>query len=106
MKKIALTLASIGLVVLPIVALAQIGGAPPNISTDLTSLGNKIANAVWIVFTIIVLIAFVIAGVKFLSAGGSPEKIQEARTAFLWGIAGVVVGILAFTIITVVKNIF
>jgi hypothetical protein len=106
MKKIALTLISIGAVVLPVLALAQIGGAPPTITTDLTGLGNKIANAVWIVFTIIAVICFVIAGILFLTAQGNPEKIQAARSAFLWGIVGVVVGILAFTIITVVKGIF
>ena len=106
MKKVVLMLASISLAVLPIVAMAQVGGEPPNISTDLTTLGNKIVDAVWIAFTIIVVICFVWAGIKFLTAGGSPEKIQEARQAFLWGVVGVVAGILAFSIITVIKNVF
>jgi len=58
------------------------------------------------VFTIIAVVCFVIAGVLFLTAQGSPEKIQAARNAFLWGVAGVVVGVLAFTIISIVKSIF
>lgn len=106
MKKIALTLITIGAIALPIIALAQIGGAPPQISTDLTTLGQKIANAVWIVFTIIAVVMFVIAGVLFMTAQGDPDKVQKARSAFLWGVAGVVVGIIAFTIITVVKSVF
>jgi hypothetical protein len=105
MKKILLSLAAAGLTILPIVALAQIGGAPPSISLNLTTLGQKIANATWIIFTIIAVVMFVVAGVKFMTAGGEPEKIQEARQAAIWGVAGVVVAILAFTIITLVASI-
>jgi len=103
MKKIELSLVTVAVIALPIIALAQIGGTPPGISTDLTGLGTKIANAVWIVFTVVAVIAFVTAGILFLSAGGQPEKVATARSAFIWGIAGVVVGIIAFTIINVVK---
>lgn len=106
MNKIVLGLVALSVIAMPAIILAQVGGTPPTIGTDLTSLGNKIVNAVWIVFTVIVVIMFVFAGVKFLTASGNPEKIQEARTAFLWGVAGVVVGILAYTIVTVVKSIF
>jgi len=105
MKKIALSLASLSAMVLPFVAMAQIGGNPPTINTDLVSLGNQIARGAWIVFTIIAVIAFVIAGVMFLVSGGDPDKIIKARQAFLWGVAGIVVGILAFTIITVVTSV-
>jgi len=103
MSKTKIALISSAALLLPIVALAQIGGQPPTISTDLTSLGNKIANATWIVFTVIAVIMFVVAGVLFLTARGQPEKVQEARGAFIWGVVGVVVAILAFTIINVVK---
>jgi hypothetical protein len=105
MKKITLSLVTTSLIVLPIIALAQVGGAPPDITLNLTTLGNKIANAAWIVFTVIAVVMFVVAGVKLLTAGGEPEKIQEARSAFVWGVAGVVVAILAFTIITLVSSI-
>jgi hypothetical protein len=105
MKKILLTLLLVSALILPIITMAQIGGSPPNISTDLTGLGNKIANAAWIVFTIIALLAFLIAGILFLTAAGNAEKIVQARTAFLWGIAGVVVGIMAFGIITIITSV-
>ena len=106
MKKIILSLIAVCILALPVLTLAQIGGSPPSISTDLTTLGNRIANAVWIVFTIIAVIMFVVAGIMFLTAAGNPEKIAQARNAFIWGIAGVVVAILAFTIINVVTKIF
>ncbi len=106
MKKIVLSLITIGSVALPIIALAQIGGTPPTISLSLTQIGQKIASAAWIVFTIFAVVMFVIAGIMFLTASGDPEKILKARNAFLWGVAGIVVGIIAFTIITVVRSIF
>jgi hypothetical protein len=107
MKKNLLKIFLVGsILLLPIVAIAQIGGSPPTINTDLEGIGNSIANAAWIVFTIIAVIAFVIAGVLFLTAAGNAEKIAQARTAFLWGVAGVVVGIMAFGIITIITSIF
>lgn len=105
MKKIVLSLVTIGVIALPIIALAQIGGSPPLINFNLTQLGINIANAAWIIFTIIAVIMFVIAGVLFLTASGDPEKVQKARSAFMWGIVGVVVAILAFTIITLTTSI-
>lgn len=106
MKKIALLLGLLSILVLPVAVSAQIGGNPPQISTDLTTLGESLANAVWIIFTIIAVISFVIAGILFVTSQGSPEKVAQARSAFLWGVAGVVVAIIAFTIITVVTSIF
>jgi len=106
MKKIVLSLVAISLAVMPVLAFAQIGGERPNFSLSLEGIGEKIANAAWIVFTIIAIVCFVIAGVLFLAAQGNPERIAAARNAFLWGVAGVVVGVLAFTIISIVKSIF
>ncbi len=106
MKKIVLGLLLLAVLALPVVTLAQIGGDPPTISTDLETIGEKIANAVWIVFTVIAVIMFVVAGILFITSQGSPEKIATARQALIWGVAGIVVAILAFVIITVVTNIF
>jgi hypothetical protein len=106
MKKIILVLTLLAVLTMPVMALAQISTSPPTINTDLEGLGEKIVSAVWIVFTVIVIIMFVIAGILFLTAQGNPEKVSLARMAFLWGVVGVVVGILAYTMITVVTSIF
>ena len=104
MKKIVLNLLAIGLIALPLLASAQIGGNPPTVNLNLTQLGNNVASAAWIIFTVIAVLAFIYAGILFLIAGGSAEKIATARMAFMWGVAGVVVGIIAFTIITLVTS--
>ena len=98
MKKnlIALSLVAV-ILVLPVLALAQKTGL------TLDSLISSVKNATWKVFGLVAVICFVIAGVLFLTAAGDPEKLASARGAFLWGIAGVIVGILAFSIISFVE---
>jgi uncharacterized membrane protein YjfL (UPF0719 family) len=43
----------------------------------------------------------VIAGMLFLSARGDAEKIKTAKGAFLWGVVGIVVAILAYSMINI-----
>jgi len=66
----------------------------------------NIETAVWIIFCAIVVICFVVSGVLFLSAQGDPEKVKTARSAFIWGVAGVIVGIIAYSITTIMLNYF
>jgi len=72
---------------------------------SIQSLSVAIARVVWVVFTVIAVICFVIAGVMFLTARGDPAKLTLARSAFLWGLAGVAVGIVAFSIIRLTCNV-
>jgi hypothetical protein len=66
---------------------------------------HGIEMAAGLIFGAVAVISFVIAGILFLTANGEPEKIKTARSAVIWGIAGVVVGILAFSIIAIVISI-
>jgi len=58
------------------------------------------------VFGGIAVISFVISGINFLTAFGNPAKIAQARQAFLWGVGGVIVGIFAYSAISVISKIF
>lgn len=90
---------------LPFLAFAQIGGMTGSgASLSIASIGVAIANAVWVVFTIIAVIAFVVAGIMFLTAFGEPEKLSKARSAFIWGVVGIIVALLAFGIITLIRT--
>lgn len=99
-KKIVVSLTLLSLLAVPVLAFAQ----PQGEIGSLEDFVSKIKTVVWTIFGIIALISFVIAGVLFLSAAGNPEKIAAARNAFLWGVAGVVVGILAFSIVSIIEN--
>lgn len=94
-------------IVLPVLASAQfidptVGGVPK--VGSLQDIISAIENAAAMIFGAIAVIAFITAGILFLTAGGQPEKIAAARSAFIWGIAGVVVGIMAFSIIAIVAS--
>lgn len=78
-------------------------GAPQ--VSSLSGLIANIINAIWIIFTVIVVVSFLVAGIAFLTAQGQSEKLKLAKAAFIWGIAGVAVGLLAFGILTIVERI-
>lgn len=86
----------------PLVVSAQLHsyGPSPSLQQMVTSAENVIA----LVFSAIAVIMFVIAGILFLTAQGEPDKVKTARAAFMWGIAGVIVGIIAFSIIAIVSR--
>jgi len=108
MTKTKITLISLSILLLPVMALAQMetnapGGTGASIGS-LRQIVHSIENAMGMVFGGIAVIMFLVAGILFLTAGGTPEKVQAARSAFIWGIAGVVVGIVAFSIVAIVSS--
>jgi hypothetical protein len=109
MNKTKLASITLCALLLPVMALAQLQttsnvAGVPAIGT-LGQIIGYIEKAVALVFSAIAVICFVVAGILFLTAGGAPEKVQSARSAFIWGIAGVVVGIMAFSIIAIVASV-
>lgn len=84
-------------------ALAQLRSYGPDISIE--AVVESVKTATWIIFAAVAVICFVIAGILFLTAQGQPEKLKTARSAFIWGVAGVVVGIVAFSIISIVQGV-
>ena len=101
MTKTKIALISLSAMLLPVLAFAQ-----PSVSiSSLDSIVASIERALWIVFGAIAVICFVMAGILFLTAGGAPEKVQAARSAFIWGVAGVIVGIVAYSIIAIVSSV-
>lgn len=102
MKKITLASIYSSILLLPVVAFADTPGMPTDVVTSVEILVEKIENLLWIVFGGIAVVMFVVAGILFLTAGGQAEKIQAARSALIWGVAGVVIGILAYSIMAIV----
>lgn len=73
--------------------------------SNIQTLAEAILKAAGLVFGAFAVICFLIAGIMFLTAQGAPENLQKARSAVIWGVAGVVIGILAFSIIKIVSSI-
>lgn len=55
---------------------------------------------------LIAAIMIIVAGIKFMIAGGDEEKRKNARNTLIYSLIGVVVVILAQNFITVIKNFF
>lgn len=107
-KKIVTSLTSAALLALPFLAMAiQIPGEP---GVTNISLGQLItaafANFIWPLFFALIVVYILIIAFLFISAQGDPTKLQTARQALLWGIIGIVVFVLAYSLITIVKSTF
>lgn len=65
---------------------------------------NNILTWVAYLFGAFAVIAFFYAGFMFLSANGDSAKLKLARSAVLWGVVGIVVGLIASGIVTVISS--
>lgn len=85
---------------------AVAAGAPGINLTIQDVLGILTDLACWIsrVALVVMVIAIVYYGVKFMMAQGDPTKLIEARKSFLWGLVGILVILGTYTIIATVAN--
>jgi hypothetical protein len=107
MNKKILILFLIGILILPVSTIyAQ--WEPPSMPTgeitELSGLLAAVVNVVWMIFAALGVIMIVIAGILFLTANGDPAKLTTARSAFIWGSIGIVVGIVAFSITAIIAG--
>jgi len=101
MKRILSTLTLLSLVVLPAVAAAASEpGEVSNIETILT----RIRTAIWGAFVILAVIAFLYAAILYVTAGGDPEKVGKAKQATIFGIVGIVIALLGYSILAIVQT--
>jgi hypothetical protein len=99
-KKITLSSILASALAVPFFASAQ-----PSVTIgSISQLISKLETALWTVFGGIAVVMFVVAGILFLTAQGDPEKVKTARNAAIWGVAGIVVGIMAYSIIAIVSS--
>lgn len=106
-SKIIISLLFLAFLVTPVLASAQIP-ARPNVSglSDLDSLYTKIGDLLWQIVAIVALVLFVIAGIMFMTAQGDPTKVATARQFVIWGVVGVVVAALAYSIVAIIGSFF
>ena len=105
-KKILASSAITVLLSMPAVILAFNPGNIPNAapSLDINTLVDVLFSILWPVAVAFFIVMFILAAFKFATAQGSPDKIGEARMFLLWGIVGVIVALLAFSIPFIVRN--
>jgi len=62
--------------------------------------------ACWIssVALVLMVIAVIYYGIKFMMSQGDPTKLGDAKKSFLWGLAGIAVILGTYTIIATIAN--
>ena len=104
MKKIVPILASISLLVSPILCLAQ--EAPPGPIggyAEIIAIVTRITNWIFGILMAVVVVMILWAAFEFLTAGGSPEKVGAARQKLTYAVIGIVVALLARSVVPIVK---
>ncbi len=104
--------ASFAAAIAPVLAFAQ--AAPGDVTggtqgriTSLTGVWTIVQTAVnWLVaiFFLYATIQFLLAGWEYLSSKGDESKVTEVRNRLLYGVIGVAVGLLAFSVPAIVRT--
>ena len=105
-KKLIIALSAVSLMAMPLAAMAAFdpGGTPNSVNLNIVQIINIILNFMWPIFAGFAVIMFLVAGFIFLTASGDPGKVETARQAVLWGVVGVVVGLIAFSIPLIIRQ--
>ena len=105
-KKLVMIYGIITLLASPLLVFAVPGVFGGDINAVVNTITNVIESVLWTIAVTFVIIMFVIAGFKFLTAQGDPNKVGEARNAVIWGLAGSAVIVLAWSIVSIARNQF
>jgi hypothetical protein len=106
MKKVYIF--SIIIVSLFFVASTALAVTIPNPLTGVNNFGDlltKIAQGVGTLIASLGTIMIIVAGILYLTSAGSPERMGKAKTALIYAIAGIVIGLAATAIVQIIKDI-
>ena len=77
---------------------------PDHKGDDLISDTNKIINVVLGVLGVVAVAVVIYGGFLFLTAQGDPGKIKKGKDAITWGIIGLIIALLSWSIINFVLS--
>lgn len=77
----------------------------PLASDDVSDIVKGIWKFVYMVAIAIVPLMAIVAGFMFMTAGGNPEKVNQAKNLLLWLAVGVAVVLLAGGIVQLIRKI-
>ncbi len=105
-KKIIAAGATALLLAMPLAAMAFTPGNVPNQVPGITINGliDIMFGILWPVFIAFAIVMFLLAGIQFFTAQGDADKVNSARNFVLWGVVGMVVALLAFSLPFIVRN--
>jgi len=65
----------------------------------------NIASGVGVLIASLGTIMIIISGILYLTSAGSPERINKAKTALIYAIIGIAIGLSAGAIVATIENI-
>lgn len=102
MKKVLASLIGISLLVLPAIGLAQMEVAPDVPVWDAL---QRILNWLFTILIVVAIIFLIIGAYNFVTAAGSPEKVEAGKKSIMWALVGVAVALLARGLIVLVRKV-
>lgn len=109
MRKIILSSISAGLLLLPLIVLAQTGGPgiePPTWGeVDIMIILDRIFDWLFVILLVVAAIFIVLAAYMFVTAQGDADKVKTARDFVLYALIGVLVAFVARGLIYLVDSI-
>lgn len=105
-KKLIISSSLAALMVLPALTLAFNPGPVPNPvpGLNVNQIIDVIFSILWPIAVAFFIIMFIIAGFLFATAQGDPEGIKKARQSVIWGLVGVLIALIAFSIVFIIRN--
>ena len=104
MKKIISALILVSLLALPVIGLAVAGAEDLPGDANLWLVLDSVAKYFFGLLIIIAVIFLVLAAIGYTTAAGDPEKIKAAHEKVKYALIGIVVGVLAWTLIAFVRS--
>lgn len=94
------------LLTMPLMVFAFNSGGTPNAAPylSISDLIDIIFLIIWPVVIAFSILSFLVSSVLFMTAQDDPLRLVQARQALLFGIIGVVVAFLAFSVPFIVRN--
>jgi uncharacterized BrkB/YihY/UPF0761 family membrane protein len=74
----------------------------PLATTDINEVIGRLIQAVLGVTGSIALLMFVYGGFLWLSSAGNPKMVQKGKDVMIWAVAGIVIIVLAYAIISTI----
>ncbi len=65
---------------------------------------KQITNTILYIVGIIAVIMLIVGGIKYLISGGDSKKVTDAKNTVLYAIIGIVISILAFSIVNFISE--
>ena len=97
LRRAAIVAVSTFLSVIP-QAWAQVPQVPGPQGPELPEVAAKLINAFLSVLGIVAVVVVIIGGFKWLTSGGSEERVEEAKKMLMSGVIGVIIIMAAFAI--------